>query len=219
MDAILDFLADNYVYFIIISGVLLVALIGLLAKEKARKKKDVSTLASAGQISKQAEELQAAEVGGSQSNENDGPLGMQDETQSVGDTLVIPDPSASQPSMDMTEQMPTMNQGMMSSQPMMNQQMPQPQMMNQGMMGGQMMGQPQMMNNGMMNSQPMMNQPMPQPQMMNQGMGQPMQPMGMMGGQMMNQGMMGGQMMGQPQMMNQQMYMDPNQMNNMNQGM
>ena len=201
MDAILDFLADNYVYFIIISGVLLVALIGLLAKEKARKKKDVSTLASAGQISKQAEELQAAEVGGSQSNENDGPLGMQDETQSVGDTLVIPDPSAneeqpqnneptlvipdptapteetqnngptlvipdpsaSQPSMDMTEQMSTMNQGMMSSQPMMNQQMPQPQMMNQGMMGGQMMGQPQMMN--------------------------------------------------------QQMYMDPNQMNNMNQGM
>ena len=211
MDAILDFLADNYVYFIIISGVLLVALIGLLAKEKARKKKDVSTLASAGQISKQAEELQAAEVGGSQSNENDGPLGMQDETQSVGDTLVIPDPSAnkeqqqnneptlvipdptapteetqnneptlvipdpsaSQPSMNMTEQMPTMNQGMMSSQPMMNQQMPQPQMMNQGMMGGQMM----------------------------------------------NRGVMGGQMMGQPQMMNQQMYMDPNQMNNMNQGM
>ena len=89
MDKVLDFLADNYVYFIIISAILLVALVGLIAKEKRRKKNDTAMIGSAANIGQPTDTPVAPEAPQMEA----APLQMENPPLDESGTLVIQDPS------------------------------------------------------------------------------------------------------------------------------
>ena len=82
MDVVLDFLADNYTYFIIVSAILLVILIGLIAKEKALKKRDATALVSASAISQQGNNSNP--TGYNPAAALDGPLSIENSNNQMG---------------------------------------------------------------------------------------------------------------------------------------